>query len=42
LKIPEGAIPEMAKSASANTRLLSVNPRTITAQDIESIYRKCL
>ena len=42
LKIPEGAIPEMAKAASANTRLLSVNPRTMTAQDIESIYRKCL
>ena len=42
LNIPEGAIPEMAKAASANTRLLSVNPRTMTAEDIESIYRKCL
>ena len=42
LNIPESAIPEMAKAASANTRLLSVNPRTMTAEDIESIYRKCL
>jgi alcohol dehydrogenase class IV len=42
LKIPERAIPEMSKAASANTRLLSVNPRNMTIQDIESIYRKCL
>ena len=42
LKIPEDAIPAMAKAAAANTRLLSVNPRAMTAADIEGIYRNCL
>jgi alcohol dehydrogenase class IV len=42
LKIPEDAIPDMAKSAATNTRLLSGNPRTMTAADIEGIYRNCL
>ncbi len=42
LKIPEEAIPAMAKAAAANTRLVSANPRTMTAADIEGIYRNCL
>ncbi len=38
--IPEKAIPEMAEAAMQVTRLLKNNPRTVTAQDCEAIYRK--
>ncbi len=42
LKISADAIPAMAKAAASNTRLLSVNPRAMTAADVEGIYRNCL
>jgi alcohol dehydrogenase class IV len=42
LKISADAIPAMAKAAASNTRLLSVNPRAMTAVDVEGIYRNCL
>ncbi|OPY92078.1 MAG: 1,3-propanediol dehydrogenase [Syntrophaceae bacterium PtaU1.Bin231] len=42
LKISVDAIPAMAKAAASNTRLLSVNPRAMTAADVEGIYRNCL
>jgi len=39
LRIPEETIPEMANSAMQVTRLLSNNPREMTAEDAEAIYR---
>jgi alcohol dehydrogenase class IV len=38
LKIPRGAIPEMAKVAVGITRLMANNPRSMTARDAEKIY----
>jgi alcohol dehydrogenase class IV len=42
LKIPEEAIPEMAKAAINVTRLMANNPREMTVEDIERIYEKAL
>lgn len=38
--IPESALPELAKAASGVTRLLRNNPRELSVQDIEAIYRE--
>ncbi|KUK13632.1 MAG: alcohol dehydrogenase [bacterium] len=38
LNVPKEAIPEMAKAAINETRLLSQNPRVLTLKDIENIY----
>ncbi len=40
LNIPESAIPEMAVAAMKVTRLLNNNPREVTVQDAEAIYRQ--
>ncbi|MGC1329760.1 iron-containing alcohol dehydrogenase [Pseudomonas sp.] len=37
--VPEEAIPEMAREASAIDRLMRNNPRKLSARDIEQIYR---
>lgn len=39
INIPEDAIPEMAAVAMKVTRLLNNNPREMTLEDIEGIYR---
>ena len=39
LNIPESGIPVMAEGVMKVTRLLANNPRTITVQDAEAIYR---
>jgi len=39
LEIPQDAIPQLAKDAIKQQRLLSQNPRAFTEKDIESIYR---
>jgi len=39
LKVPETAIPMMAEGVMKVTRLLANNPRTMTVQDAEAIYR---
>jgi alcohol dehydrogenase class IV len=39
LKIPESGIPVMAEGVMKVTRLLANNPRTMTVQDAEAIYR---
>jgi alcohol dehydrogenase class IV len=39
LGIPESAIPGLAASAMTVSRLLKNNPRTMTANDAETIYR---
>lgn len=41
LKIPREALLDMARAASGNTRLLSVNPRSMNEQDILGIYESC-
>ncbi|MFQ6112220.1 MAG: iron-containing alcohol dehydrogenase, partial [Nitrospinota bacterium] len=38
--IPESVIPELADAASTITRLLDLNPRKLTRDDIEAIYRQ--
>lgn len=38
--IPESAIPSMAEAAMKVTRLLENNPRTVTRDDAEDIFRK--
>jgi len=40
--IEESAIPEMAKGAMQVTRLLNNNPRTVTEEDCQAIYRAAL
>ena len=42
LNIPENVIPTMAQAAVNVTRLLANNPRTMTLQDAEQIYKKAL
>jgi len=42
LKIPEEAIPVMAKSAVTMTRMIEGNPRNITVEDAIQIYKKAL
>jgi alcohol dehydrogenase class IV len=42
LKVPKGAIPDMAKAAVNVTRLMANNSRIMSAQDAESIYEKAL
>ena len=42
LKVPEEAIPGMAQGVMKVTRLLANNPRRITLEDAERIYRQCL
>ncbi len=39
LNIPESGIPVMAEGVMKVTRLLANNPRTMTVQDAEAIYR---
>jgi len=39
LQVPEEAIPKMAQGVMKVTRLLANNPRRITLQDAERIYR---
>ena len=39
LNIPESAVPPMAVSAMAVTRLLDNNPRTVTREDAEAVYK---
>jgi alcohol dehydrogenase len=39
LKVPEEAIPDMAKGVLLVTRLLANNPRKVTLEDAERIYR---
>ncbi len=38
--IPDSVIPELADAASTLTRLLDLNPRKLTRDDIEAIYRQ--
>lgn len=40
--IPEEAIGEMAEKAAATERLLRNNPRRMTRQDVEAVYRSAL
>jgi len=40
LDIPESAIPDMARAALLVTRLMENNPRTVTLEDAQDIYRK--
>ena len=40
LKIPESALPRMAKAAMTVTRLLERNVRTLSENDALEIYRK--
>ena len=42
LGVPESAIPRMVESAMTVTRLLKNNPREITPEDAERIYRSAL
>ena len=42
LNVPKEAIPGMAKAAINATRLMVNNPRTMSVQDIENIYRNAL
>jgi len=42
LNIPQEVIPTMAQAATNVTRLLANNPRTMTLQDAERIYKKAL
>jgi alcohol dehydrogenase class IV len=41
-KVPESAIPELARNAVANRRLMDPNPRAITEADAMEIYRRTL
>jgi len=42
LGVPEQAVPRMAKAAMTVTRLLKNNPREVTEEDAERIYRAAL
>ena len=42
LNIPKEAIPHMAEASVSNTRLMSVNPRTMTVEDAQRIYENAL
>lgn len=42
LNVPKEALPGMAKAAINATRLMVNNPRTMSVQDIETIYRNAL
>jgi alcohol dehydrogenase class IV len=42
LGVPEQAVPRMAKAAMTVTRLLKNNPREVTQEDAERIYRAAL
>ncbi|MFQ5895908.1 MAG: iron-containing alcohol dehydrogenase [Nitrospinota bacterium] len=40
VNVPEEAIPELAEAALRIKRLLDINPRRVTREDIESLYRR--
>lgn len=42
LKVHKDAIPDMAKAAMNVTRLMGNNPRSMTVEDVESVYEKAL
>lgn len=41
LNVPKEAIPAMARSALTLSRMIEGNPRAMTVEDAEAIYRKC-